>query len=562
MKTGLKITLLVIVSGLFIYLARPVLNWGYLSLPLGILGIALLYISLSFAKSKTITTGKKVAGAAILLVILYILGVGIFGTWSLFHAEEYRNLLGEVAIGENFSESVAPIETSRIRLVDEATAHRLGDKVLGERPSLGSQTKLGDFNIQKVGDQLYWVAPLLHSGFFKWAANPEGTPAYVMVSATNERDVKLVQEYGGQPIKIKYQPNGFFGTYLPRHLYFNGYLSRGLTDYTFEVDDTGKPYWVVTYFSKEIGFSGKQPQGVVVVDAATGQMQSYPPTEAPAWVDRVQPEDIIDDQLDWWGEYVHGFWNFSNKDKLQTTKGMSLVYGKNNRSYWYTGITSVGNDEGTVGFVLVDTRNKETTWFRQTGATETAAMQSAAGKVQEKGYEPSFPITYNINGVPTYVMALKDQAGLIKMAAMVSVQDYSLVGVGSTLQEALRSYRGTINNLGNALAPSSSRTYLKLQSSISRLGQETLNGNTYYYLLLEGEEDRLFVATTGLSAALPITQAGDIVEVQYDDTVSQVVDLLKFENLSLELRLSKQQRQKLKEFQEIELPKIPDSVGE
>jgi hypothetical protein len=189
-------------------------------------------------------------------------------------------------------------------------------------------------------------------------------------------------------------------------------------------------------------------------------------------------------------------------------------------------------------------------------------MQSAAGKVQEKGYEPSFPITYNINGVPTYVMALKDQAGLIKMAAMVSVQDYSLVGVGSTLQEALRSYRGTINNLGNALAPSSSRTYLKLQSSISRLGQETLNGNTYYYLLLEGEEDRLFVATTGLSAALPITQAGDIVEVQYDDTVSQVVDLLKFENLSLELRLSKQQRQKLKEFQEIELPKIPDSVGE
>jgi hypothetical protein len=29
--------------------------------------------------------------------------------------------------------------------------------------------------------------------FFKWINNQEGTAGYVMVSATNERDVKLVQ---------------------------------------------------------------------------------------------------------------------------------------------------------------------------------------------------------------------------------------------------------------------------------------------------------------------------------------------------------------------------------
>ena len=40
-------------------------------------------------------------------------------------------------------------------------------------------------------------------------------------------------------------------------------------------------------------------------------------------------------------------------------------------------------------------------------------MQSAKGKVQEKGYTASFPILYNINGVPTYVMSLKDKAGLV-----------------------------------------------------------------------------------------------------------------------------------------------------
>jgi hypothetical protein len=57
--------------------------------------------------------------------------------------------------------------------------------------------------------------------------------------------------------------------------------------------------------------------------------------------------EFIEDQLNW-GEYVHGYWNFSNADKLQITEGLTLVYGKTvNR---YTGLTSVGKDESAVGF--------------------------------------------------------------------------------------------------------------------------------------------------------------------------------------------------------------------
>jgi hypothetical protein len=58
------------------------------------------------------------------------------------------------------------------------------------------------------------------------------------------------------------------------------------------------------------------------------------------------------------GNYVHGYWNFSNANKLQITEGLTLVYGNDNKSYWYTGLTSVGKDESAVGFV--DTRTKET----------------------------------------------------------------------------------------------------------------------------------------------------------------------------------------------------------
>ena len=48
-------------------------------------------------------------------------------------------------------------------------------------------------------------------------------------------------------------------------------------------------------------------------------------------------------------------------------------------------------------------------------------MTTAEGKVQEKNYQATFPVMYNILGKPTYVMSLKDKAGLVKMVSFVSV---------------------------------------------------------------------------------------------------------------------------------------------
>jgi hypothetical protein len=93
--------------------------------------------------------------------------------------------------------------------------------------------------------------------FFKWINNQEGTAGYVMVSATNERDVKLVQNIEGKSIKIKYQPQAYFQSNLERFLYFSGYSTVGLTDFSFEIDDQGMPYWVVTKYEKRIGFEMK-----------------------------------------------------------------------------------------------------------------------------------------------------------------------------------------------------------------------------------------------------------------------------------------------------------------
>ena len=193
----------------------------------------------------------------------------------MFRSESYRNLIGEVKDGNDLKNHIAPISLDEIRVVDERLAMLLGEKIIGSQPSLGSQTEIGDFTIQKVNNKLYWVAPLLHTGFLKWFNNSEGTPGYVMVSATNERDVKLVQEINGKPIKIKYQPEAFFGSEIERHVYFNGYTTTGLADFNFEIDDAGVPFWIVTTYKKEVGFGGSNATGSLVVNAQTGEIQHY-----------------------------------------------------------------------------------------------------------------------------------------------------------------------------------------------------------------------------------------------------------------------------------------------
>lgn len=517
---------LLIVAPVYLYMNLPVLNMWFLGVPVGIFFISLTVMIVELRvinKKKTILFKLSILTA--ILTIAYIMIISL-ATWEGFRAMSYQGLIGEIKLSENFAKEVPPVALDKIRIIDQEVAHRLGDKVLGEElpgqeRTLGSQAYVGDFRIQNVNGELFWIAPLLHSGFFKWFNNTEGTPAYIKVSATSDPQVELVSD-----VRIKYQPEAYFGSNLHRHLYLHGYMTTGLTDYTFEIDDEGTPYWVVTLYSHEVGFSGMNAYGVAVVNAATGDIQEYTPETAPKWIDRIQPMEMVEEQLEYWGEYIHGYWNFSNLDKKTTTKGLSLVYGKDDQSYWYTGLTSVGQEQGTIGFVLVNTRTKETTRYKQVGATEEAARRSAMGKVQEKKYVGSFPILYNINNVPTYVLSLKDQAGLIKMVAMVSVRDHSIVGVGETLEEALRSYRG------GKVVDKKEGTYTTY-GHVERIQSSLIDGKTSYYFTLDNVPNKIFLGESIVSTEFPLTAVSDSVMVAYDDARQATIPVAKFDNLDL-----------------------------
>jgi len=541
----IKNFIIVILAGLILaYFYMPVVSFGFMGFPVFLLVLAGLWITLnsplnlsSLGDQKDIQNLKMKKPGIVPLILLaalllYITVVPVVTTWALFRTNDYRDLIGKIDTESNLSTHMLPISIEKIRVVDQSLAQLLGDKVLGSQPALGSQVTLGEFNIQKVNNDLYWVAPLLHSGFFKWQKNIQGTNGYVMVNACNERDVKLVQEINGKKVYIKYQSEAFFFDNLERYIYFHGYWHVGLTDYSFEIDDAGTPFWVVTKYKKTIGFSGEDASGVLLVNAQTGEINEYSIADTPKWVDRIQPGGFIETQLNDWGNYIKGFWNFSNENKLKITEPVSMVYGDDNNAYWYTGLTSVGSDESTVGFALVNTRTKKAFWYKQSGATENAAQNSAKGKVQEKGYYASLPIPYNINNIPTYVMTLKDNGGLVKMYAMVAIEDYTIVGVGNTLRESLMAYKNAFNQSGNKLNTKSKTEKNMIKSVITRINGDVKNGNTYYYFTLRNLP-KIFIGSSQVSNDFPLTSLGDSVYVTFDNDNQDVIDISSFKNRNL-----------------------------
>lgn len=540
MKRFIPILALLLFGFLLFYTTLPVINYGFIGLPVLLVFIIIMAI-ITFTKLEVVKPSNKLRLIsappkffffALLAVLAYVIIVPLLTSLPMFRSESYQKLIGKVEDGQNLKNHIAPISLDKIRVVDEELAMLLGEKIIGSQPSLGSQTEIGEFTIQKVNDELYWVAPLLHTGFFKWYNNSQGTPGYVMVSATNERDVKLIQDVKGKPVRIKYQPEAFFGSRIDRHVYFNGYATVGLEDFNFEIDDSGHPYWIVTKYKKRIGFAGNDATGVLVVDAETGAIQEYDIANTPLWVDRIQPISFIEEQLNDWGEYVHGYWNWSNENKLMTTEGLTLVYGENHKSYWYTGLSSVGKEESAVGFVLVDTRTKEATYYRQSGATEFAAQSSAEGKVQEKGYHASLPIPYLINNIPTYVMTLKDDGGLVKMFAMVSINDYTIVGVGNTMRETLMAYKNVYNMADNGIDPAAVSNKKSFKSVITRIENDVKNGNSFYYFTIK-DYPNIFVGSSQLSNELPVTMVGDSITISFDVDLEEVIDVSSFDNINI-----------------------------
>lgn len=143
-------------------------------------------------------------------------------------------------------------------------------------------------------------------------------------------------------------------------------------------------------------------------------------------------------------------------------------------------------------------------------------MVSAEGQVQNLRYDATFPLLLNIEGQPTYFMALKDNAGLVKKYAMVNIEHYQNVAVGDTVAECEQAYvkllarDGTLSEDRVAEVVDTTQT----EGVIETITEAVVDGNSHFYVTLKGDEA---IYDFALPTMLPIVtyQAGDAVEFSY-----------------------------------------------
>ncbi len=459
----------------------------------------------------------------VIIVVLYV--VGNILSSPVINASKYQQLLKVET--RNFTDDIKEVSYDKIPLLDKDSASIIGTRVMGTMVDMVSQYEVDDMYSQiNYKEKPVRVTPLRYGNLIKWFTNHKnGIPAYIRIDMTTQ-EAECVRLTEG----IKYSKSDHFSRYIYRHLRF-AYPTYIFDDINFEIDDNGTPYWVCPVKKYNIGLFGGQTVGrVVLCNAVTGEMTDYSVDEVPTWVDKVYSAELLIDLYDYNGSLKHGFINsvLSQKDCLKTTDGYNYIALEDD--VWvYTGITSVGQDNSNVGFVLMNQRTMETRYYEVSGAEEYSAMDSAKGRVQNLGYTATFPLIINISGQPTYFMALKDGAGLVKSYAMLNIEKYQNVAIGDSVLQCESNYIKLLkdNGIVEEQQPEVKETK-KVKDIISKIMPVVIDGNTHMYIMLSQNDSIYDLDVSKYVDIIKYSEGMEItLEYTMDSRLNKVVGIIK-----------------------------------
>ena len=520
------ITALLAFIGFYVYLpAINVFNQEFwISLVFLCLIFSVAYLLLGFKSAggiKNVFSGFKFLKFAAIAVAVpvVVLIVGNIISSTFLNAQKYSDIITvqEAVFEEDMPETGL---VTNIALMDTDSATKIGDRTLGALSEVVSQYQVGStysqINYQRTPQK---VANLEYVDFFKWFNNrSKGIPGFVMVDPVNSS-----AQYVELKNSMKYVDSAYFDEDLHRKLRFS-YPTKIFGNYSFEIDEQGNPFYIVSCMEPKVGlFGAMDVSEVIVFNPCDGSSTLYALADVPAWVDNVFTGALASQKYDWHGTLKNGFWNsiIGNKDCKVTTDDFGYIVIEDD-VWFFTGVTSVSSDESNIGFIISNARTGEYKFYPVIGAEEYSAMRAAEGEVQEKGYVASFPSLINAAGEATYIMVLKDNGGLVKLYALVNVENYSIVATGSTQTEAKQRYiellksEGIIENVDPApVVPDNTKS---ATVTVENVRVATVNGESVIYI--NANDGNLYKRALSEDESLMLIKVGDKINVTYVDTES------------------------------------------
>lgn len=498
-----------IATAIVIYVTKTDMNW-HAFWPVIVAGTL---IGAAFSKGKEQMV-KSLLFVGSLGVVGYLFAAPIFNAGDKFESAQMNE---EVEI-QPFDETKTPAS------VPPQFAENKMKKSFSQVPNT-SFYELGNLQIQKVNGEYVYIAPVEFSGFFKWW-NGETTPGYFMLSATDSSaNPKFVEA------EMAYVPSAYLNSDLERYmrlhyptLVFNG-------DAQLEVDEDGKPHYIRTYGKFISARDGFDAQGIVIVDAATGETSKFALEDVPAFIDGAISPEAVSLQNSYYGNYVHGYWNskFGKKDvKLPSDEGteanVSPIFDENGDMYYFTDFTSPKEGvDSMLGYALTNARTGEATYY--TGNTAEAYMDSRGAlniverQFVEKEWEGEMPILYNFYGEASWLTAVLDTNGFLQNYFIVSASNPEISAFATTPNEALRSYRTALSRGGGTVDGASNAEEANVTGTVSRVYKERSGDYTIVSFLLQ-DGTNYIVSSESVPLSIYLQQ-GDIVDITYAATGEQ-----------------------------------------
>lgn len=571
LKIVLSVILTAVIGAIVYYFMLPPMNFGAIEFYMFWAIIAVVFVgcmfvlSAAFMKPEYVPYVKKVSIAPIIFVVILglVLLVGYLTSSVFFRASSFSQLLSfseETELDSSVTKIDSTADFVNVAMIDKAAAEKLADKVLGDLATIGleSQFELAtEYSTQiNYNGEPCRVYPLMYGNIFKWLNNTSaGFPGYVIVNMNTQATEFVFLDDEGTDGYMKYSPTEHFHKNLNRILRFK-YPTAIFGTISFEANDDGTAYWICEVIEKKVGLiGGDDIKGIVMVDAVTGESTYYAIEDVVSgsataedgstvnlmWIDQVYDADLLVQQYNYYGTYANGFWNsiFGQSGVKKATTGSSYI-AMDDDVYIYTGVTSVTADESILGFILINQRTKEATFYNTTGATEAAAQNSAQGALSDKGWTATFPILINLDGEATYFMAMKDSNNVVKGYAMVNVSNYNIVATDTAdgnpdLAACIENYAKVLKDNKNVTIDVDTSVVLEIVTddqdntsvvpetditvtgTVTAIKSQIENGSTCYYIKLSGLDNYLRVSADNTPEAI-FYAVGDELTVTYSES--------------------------------------------
>ena len=529
------VLLLAIIVGIYYYAVFPSINIHEVSFWITAVVISLLLACIFMLNKlkdgafKGINSGSDLklpllskVFLVVTLACVIVFAVGSVMSAQFFRAKSYASIL-TVDTRDFASDIEESSQVTDIALMDTESARIFGNRKIGSLSEVVSQYEVeNDYSQISIDKTPMKVSALKYASFFKWFNNRDkGVPGYVKVNPINSNAEYVELEKG-----MKYVPSAYLNYNLQRHVQLE-YPTKIINGYYFEVDDEGKPYYICPTISARIGlFGGMDVNGIIMCDPVSGDCSFYKSGDIPSWVDNVYDGHLLTRKYNWFGTLSDGYINsvFGQKNCKRTTDDFGYkIIGDD--VWMYTGVTSVNGDQSNIGFVMMNQRTSEARYYKVSGAEEHSAMSAAEGEVQEKGYKASFPSLINVAGVPTYIMVLKDEGGLVKMYAMVNVSQYNIVSTASSQTKVFAEYKKLLAEKGAVSQPE------KIEEKTSFIVKDirfidTEDGTVVY---IKDSEHNVYKQAFKDNESLIKINEGDNIEVSYqkgDDGINYMTDFI------------------------------------